>query len=304
MKDQAGNVSESGARVDLSAVEGATSSNLTVGSTTWNGTNATVTFSTTSTLQIQWCTTQSTNDSDWTTGTSATVPSGTTIYVRLWDGTNGGSSYLAHKPILTYQVKYNANGGSGTMANSTHEYDKTQALTVNTFTKEGYTFAGWATSSDGTKVYEDSQSVTNLSSENGEVVNLWAVWEEDAKPAISVITGSNYGDNVNYSANGVDDWKIFLNDGDNIYIISGDLVMGSTLNLGEGIKVFANSDTRDYIWATPNDQNILVNWMTDISYWTNFVNTMYADRATGGPTLEQVAISANGKLGTDRKSVV
>ena len=244
VKDQAGNVSESGARVDLSAVEGATSGNLTVDSTTWNGTNATVTFSTTSTLQIQWCTTQSTNDSDWTTGTSATVPSGTTIYVRLWDGTNGGSSYLAHTPILTYQVRYNANGGSGSMANSTHEYNKVQNLTANGFTKDGYTFAGWATSTDGLKVYEDNQSVTNLSSTNGEFINLWAVWIENKKLEI--------GDFVNYSANDCTNWRILSKTGNNIYLLAGDYVEPKKLNLAEGM-----SSGEFGVWREDKDRKCL-----------------------------------------------
>ncbi len=292
VKDQAGNVSESSARVDLSAVEGAASGNITVDSTTWNGINATVTFSTTSTLQIQWCTTQSTNDSDWTTGTSATVPSGTTIYVRLWDGTNGGSSYLAHKPILTYQVKYNANGGSGTMANSTHYYGSAKALTANGFTKTGYTFSGWATSSDGTKVYEDSQNVTNLSSTNGTTVNLYAKWKEDAKLATGAITGSNYGQAVNYSMNGCTDWKLFLNDGSYVYIIAGDLVEGSTLSVEGNVKTNGK-----YVYTSDKVKTTLTNWMTNTNYWRSFMNTTYADQAMGGPTMAQLASSVNGKLG-------
>ena len=39
----------------------------------------------------------------------------------------------------TYTVAYNANGGGGTMANQSFTYDdKTQALTANAFTREGY----------------------------------------------------------------------------------------------------------------------------------------------------------------------
>ena len=62
------------------------------------------------------------------------------------------------------------------MANSTHEYGTAKALTANSFTKTGYTFAGWATSSSGVKVYDNQASVTNLSSTNGATVELWAVW--------------------------------------------------------------------------------------------------------------------------------
>ena len=39
----------------------------------------------------------------------------------------------------TYEVKYNANTGTGTMENSTHIYGISKELTKNIFTKEGYT---------------------------------------------------------------------------------------------------------------------------------------------------------------------
>ena len=42
-----------------------------------------------------------------------------------------------------YTVTYNANGGSGTMANQTFTYGVSQNLRANTFTKSGYTFGGW-----------------------------------------------------------------------------------------------------------------------------------------------------------------
>ena len=78
----------------------------------------------------------------------------------------------------TYTVKFNANGGSGTMADQTFTYDAdAQALTANTFTKEGYMFVGWTLTEDGEKVYEDEEAVKNLTAEANGTVELFAVWE-------------------------------------------------------------------------------------------------------------------------------
>jgi len=77
----------------------------------------------------------------------------------------------------TYSVKFNSNGGTGSMSNQTHTYDKSLALTANAFSKTGYHFAGWATSANGNVVYSNSQSVSNLASEQGATVNLYAKWE-------------------------------------------------------------------------------------------------------------------------------
>lgn len=89
----------------------------------------------------------------------------------------------------TYYVQYNANGGSGNMSNSTHIYGTSSALTANSFTNPGYIFSGWATSTTGTKVYNDKASISGLTTTAEEVVDLYAVW-----------TAINY--TVKYNANG------------------------------------------------------------------------------------------------------
>ena len=76
----------------------------------------------------------------------------------------------------SYTVKFNANGGSGEMKDQTFTYDIEQTLTANTFTRDGYTFAGWALSADSNAVYIDMGKVKNLTSENNATVTLYAKW--------------------------------------------------------------------------------------------------------------------------------
>ena len=76
-----------------------------------------------------------------------------------------------------YTVIFNANGGSGTMANQTITLGEATALSENIFTKTGYTFEGWATTAAGTKVYNDKQSVSDLTNA-GESITLFAVWNK------------------------------------------------------------------------------------------------------------------------------
>ena len=70
-------------------------------------------------------------------------------------------------------VTFNANGGEGTMADQTIPYNEATALNANTFTREGYTFQGWATSATGTKAYDDEESVTLTKN-----TDLYAVWQK------------------------------------------------------------------------------------------------------------------------------
>lgn len=78
----------------------------------------------------------------------------------------------------TYTVRFNANGGVGTMVDQTIKYDAVVPLAANAFTKEGYKFLGWATSEKGEKVYNDMDAVVNLQLEG--VIDLYALWVEDS----------------------------------------------------------------------------------------------------------------------------
>lgn len=95
----------------------------------------------------------------------------------------GATEYTANITLYAkwtankYTVKFDANGGTGSMSNQSHTYGDSKALTANAFTRTGYTFAGWNTKADGTGTsYTDKQSVSNLSSTDGGSVTLYAQW--------------------------------------------------------------------------------------------------------------------------------
>ena len=98
---------------------------------------------------------------------------------------------IADVSAFPYSVKFNANGGTGTMANESFTYGTAKALTANAFTRTGYTFQGWATSASGNKVYNDKQSVSNLTETSGAVVNLYAVWKSALYMVIDLSSGAS-----------------------------------------------------------------------------------------------------------------
>ena len=59
-----------------------------------------------------------------------------------------------------YIVSFNANSASGNMASQTFYYGVEQAIKTNSFEKSGYTFNGWATSSNGQVVYGNKETVS------------------------------------------------------------------------------------------------------------------------------------------------
>ena len=89
----------------------------------------------------------------------------------------------------TYTIVFNANTGSGSMSNQTMTYDTAANLTANTFTKDKYTFKGWATTAGGAVEYTDGQSVKNLTATDGATINLYAVWELNSYTVSFVVDG-------------------------------------------------------------------------------------------------------------------
>ena len=94
-----------------------------------------------------------------------------------WDKTSATTLY-ANWQANTYRVRFDINGGtSGSMSDETFAYDEAKALTTNAFSKTGYYFAGWTTNPDGTGAsYSNGQTVSNLSSVDGDVIILYAKW--------------------------------------------------------------------------------------------------------------------------------
>jgi len=84
----------------------------------------------------------------------------------------------AHWIEHTYTVEFDANGGEGSMAPMSFTYSQEKALTASSFTRKGYTFAGWNTAADGSGTnYSDQQTVSRLTAENNATVTLYARWE-------------------------------------------------------------------------------------------------------------------------------
>ena len=122
-------------------------------------------------------------------------------------------TYSAH----TYTIEYHGNGGFLTrnpekdVTTSTHTYGVEAVLkNAGTFTREGYTFLGWAMNPDDRTIqFEGSQKVMNLASGQGSVVRLYALWAFNASildPVSAAYKVEHYLENTDgtYSLKDVD----------------------------------------------------------------------------------------------------
>lgn len=82
-------------------------------------------------------------------------------------------SYVAHFHAQQYTLRFNANGGEGTMEKLTYTHGQDQSLTKCGFTRAGYAFLGWATAADGGVAYHDQQSLSITQD-----TTLYAVWKQ------------------------------------------------------------------------------------------------------------------------------
>ena len=84
--------------------------------------------------------------------------------------------YAQWVPIL-YTVRFDPNGGTGSMADQRFTYDQSQNLNPNSFSYGGWNFVGWNTMPDGSGVgYADMDPVLNLSAVENDIVTLYAQW--------------------------------------------------------------------------------------------------------------------------------
>ena len=97
--------------------------------------------------------------------TAETVISGDVIYTAQWS------------PITNTIAFSGGEGGQGAMDSIPATYDQEVTLPKNTFTRPGYYFNGWSTSSGASSgSYADEKPVKNLTTKQGETVTLYAAW--------------------------------------------------------------------------------------------------------------------------------
>ena len=112
------------------------------------------------------------------------------------------------------------------------------------------------------------------------------------------ITGSDYGKAINYSATvqgeEVNNWKVFYNDGTNVYIILDDYLENRLLPTATGLQT-----KNKYSVYSNTDRDTLVTALTKTSNWSEFASGVEGATATGGSTVEMLISSYNQKMKKD-----
>ena len=113
--------------------------------------------------------------------------------------------YAQWTPI-TYKVRFKSrnNATTGSMSDQTLTYDAATELTECAYALTGYDFAGWTTNENATspsaKQFNDKEAVTNLSSTQDAIVNLYALWTPTTYKVIYNLDGGTLGGTHEYDS--------------------------------------------------------------------------------------------------------
>ena len=158
-------------------------------------------------------------------------------------------AYEATYTPNTYTVKFNANGGSGTMTVESFTYDTAKALTANAFTRQGWTFKGWSESADvATVKYADKQSVKNLITAGTK--NLYAVWDPQS---VQLWAGGPYWSAYNVGANSSEEFGYYFSWGDTVGYAQSGGTWRADSRCYDGVKWTPSSDDSvDFTFVSKN----------------------------------------------------
>ena len=193
----------------------------------------------------------------WSTSSSATTvnydPGDSYTFSRTYSQSASVTLYAVWERI-TYTITYNSNGGSGTMSPTTKYYGESVTLRANTFTRTGYRFSGWATSSTGSVVYDDQDTYTANASDT-----LYAVW---TRITYTITYNSNGGSGTMSSTTKYYGTSVTLRA--NTFTRTGYHFVGWALS-STGSVVYDNQDT----YSTNASDTLYAKWSAN-TYYVNF----------------------------------
>lgn len=184
---------------------------------------------------------------------------------------------------------------------------------------------------DKNGIYE--LTITTTDKNNNVSNNIKTIKTDIPLKLADIITSNNYGDIIEYEANGVKDWKIFFNDGENVFIITSDYIPEKSKPQN---CVMESSNTYNMYWKSTGDnilyyteinesdsnnildratkfksnfikENMDKDWnnvravkdLLNPRVWSVFAEGINGATAIGAPTLEMFAESWNNKYKND-----
>ena len=192
-----------------------------------------------------------------------------------------------------YSIVFNKNAtdATGAMSNQDMTYDQAANLNANSYTREGYTFAGWAESTDGEVIYLDGAEVNNLVTTGSKI--LYAKWTANDLVFNDKLINKTYStsaqtDSVDFAINGTGDYSYTKASGDADITVASDGTITINASLNAGTHTIVITATDDNSGATKDATYTIeiapqqVNAPTNLTIASNGTITWdESDNATG-----------------------
>lgn len=140
---------------------------------------------------------------------ACTLPSETGVYMYAFNSCGVNTGNYEVEGFGSYNVRvvsidltpaymssmfaFDANGGTGNMEAMENKYLEGLVLPANEFVRPGYIFKGWGDAPvNPTNVYEPGFNLKYLPTVNGEIVTLYAIWEQVTSPLQTLGYGTHY----------------------------------------------------------------------------------------------------------------
>ena len=120
---------------------------------------------------------------------------------RTWNISSNTTLY-AYWTAITYSISFDANTGSSkvtaTMSNTSAfsgmSYGSSYSLSSLSVSREGYTLKGWNTAANGSGTsYAANAAVSNLTTTQGAVIKLYAIWALAYDTNVSALVSNSFG---------------------------------------------------------------------------------------------------------------
>ena len=217
------------------------------------------------TLKYAWSQSNTTTPTTWTTFTNADTVSKTAtggnwyLWVQITDKAGNVLTTKSNVFTVKYQVKYDANNGTGAPSDQTKTHGTALKLSSTKPTRTGYTFKEWNTKSDGSGTgYSAGASYTANSS-----VTLYAIW-----------TANNY--NITYNYNGAKNYIEPVSSSINITGFTGStnkcVTLGTinkgNLEAGDKLKVTFTASYSGLTAASGQTASAVLQGSGDVTEWS------------------------------------
>lgn len=202
----------------------------------------------------------------------------------------GDKNFTAHWTARHYSVTFdkNANDATGNMNPQDFTFDTAAELSSKAFERTGYTFQGWAVSSDAvTAAYEDKQSF-NVPAHD---ITLYAVWKAN-EYTITFNSNNNANETTIQKVTFGTTQKLKAN----AFTYHGYRFAG--WNTAENADGTSYSDNADFAVIQAADINLYAQWVETDRYVISYQNTRGATnssptsyRASEGATLSDLSLN-------------